>query len=144
MTRIFFERGHKFFETMVGRRRKGLGFGSAKIVNFGTLSMIWHVQSCLYWNLIFIHATLRTIRLIESLRATQVHFYWLIQIRFNKTWEIFPSVARVLNIFLTTAANSASVERLNSKEGVPKVSYSIPSAIYAQRWARCSSNPANV
>ena len=44
------------------------------------------------------------------------------QIRFNKTREIFLSVARVLNIFLTTAANSASVERLNSKEGVPKVS----------------------
>ena len=34
----------------------------------------------------------------------------------NKTREIFPSVIRVLSILLTTAANSASVERVNSKE----------------------------
>ena len=39
--------------------------------------------------------------------------------RFNKTREIFPSVIRVLSIFLTTAATSASVERVNSKERVP-------------------------
>ena len=36
-------------------------------------------------------------------------------IRFNKTREIFPSVTRVLSIFLTTAATSSSIERLNSK-----------------------------
>ena len=54
-------------------------------------------------------------------------------VRFNKTREIFPSVARVLSIFLTTAATSSSVERVNSKECVPKVSSPIPAASYAQR-----------
>ena len=39
--------------------------------------------------------------------------------RFNKTREIFPSVNRVLSILVTTAATSASVERVNSKERVP-------------------------
>ena len=53
-------------------------------------------------------------------------------VRFNKVREIFPSVTRVLSI-LTTAATSASVERVNSKEHVPKVPYSIPAASYAQR-----------
>ena len=53
--------------------------------------------------------------------------------RFNKTREIFPSVTRVLSIFLTTAATSASVERVNSKERVPKVSCSIPATSYPQR-----------
>ena len=50
---------------------------------------------------------------------------------FDKTREIFPSVARVLNIFLTTAATNASVERVNSKELVSKVPCSIPAASYA-------------
>ena len=54
-------------------------------------------------------------------------------VRFNKTREIFPSVTRVLSIFLTTAATSSSVERVNSKECVPKVSSPIPAASYAQR-----------
>ena len=40
-------------------------------------------------------------------------------IRFNKTREIFPGVTRVLSILLTTAATSASVERVNSKERAP-------------------------
>ena len=40
--------------------------------------------------------------------------------RFNQTREIFPSVTRVLSICLTTAATSASVERVNSKERVLK------------------------
>ena len=53
--------------------------------------------------------------------------------RFNKTREIFPSVTRVLSICLTTTATSAIVERLNSKEHVPKISSSIPAASYAQR-----------
>ena len=52
---------------------------------------------------------------------------------FNKRREIFPSVTQVLSIFLTTAATSASVERVNSKERVPKISCSIPAASYAQR-----------
>ena len=50
--------------------------------------------------------------------------------RFNKTREIFPSVNRVLSILLTTAATSASVERVNSKERVPNVPCSIPVASY--------------
>ena len=52
---------------------------------------------------------------------------------FNKRREIFPSVTQVLSIFLTTAATSASVERVNSKERVPKIPCSIPAASYAQR-----------
>ena len=56
-----------------------------------------------------------------------------ILVRFNKTREVFPSVTRVLSIFLTTAATSASVERVNSKERVPKIPCSIPAASYAQR-----------
>ena len=54
-------------------------------------------------------------------------------VRFNKTQEIFPSVTRVLSIFRTRAATSASVERVNSKERVPKIPCSIPAASYAQR-----------
>ena len=54
-------------------------------------------------------------------------------VRFNKTREIFPSVTRVLSILLTTAATSASVERVNSKEPVPKGPCSVPAASYAQR-----------
>ena len=53
--------------------------------------------------------------------------------RFNKTQEIFPSVTQVLSILLTTAAISAIVEKVNSKERVPKVSCPIPAASYAQR-----------
>ena len=54
-------------------------------------------------------------------------------VRFNNTQEIFPSVTQVLSILLTTAATSASVERVNSKERVPKIPCSIPAASYAQR-----------
>ena len=35
--------------------------------------------------------------------------------KFDKTREIFPTVTRVLNIFLTTSAISANVERANFK-----------------------------
>ena len=52
---------------------------------------------------------------------------------FNKRREIFPSVTQVLSIFLTTAATSASAERVNSKERVPKVSCLTPAVSYAQR-----------
>ena len=65
----------------------------------------------------------------ESLNITNINLL----VRFNKTREIFPSVTRVLSILLTTAATSASVERVNSKERVPKVSCSIPSVSYVQR-----------
>ena len=54
-------------------------------------------------------------------------------VRFNETQEIFPSVARGLSILLTTATTSASVERVNSKERVPKIPCSILAAGYAQR-----------
>ena len=64
--------------------------------------------------------------------------------KYDKTREIFPSVTRALSI-LTTAATSASVERVNSKERVPKVPCSIPAVNYAQRWANVEvSDPANV
>ena len=65
----------------------------------------------------------------ESLNITNVNLL----VRFNKTQEIFPSVTRVLSIFLITAATSASVERVNSKEHVPKIPCSIPAVSYAQR-----------
>ena len=65
----------------------------------------------------------------ESLNITSINHL----VRFNKTQEIFSSVTRVLNIFLTTAATSASVERVNSKKRVPKVSCSNPADSYAQR-----------
>ena len=65
----------------------------------------------------------------ESLNIADINLL----VRFNKTREIFPSVTRVLRILLTTAATSASVERVNSKERVLKISYSIPAANYAQK-----------
>ena len=65
----------------------------------------------------------------ESLNIANINLL----VRFNKTREIFPSVTRVLSIFLTTAATSSSVERVNSKECVPKVSSPIPAASYEQR-----------
>ena len=51
---------------------------------------------------------------------------------FNKTREIFPSVTQVLSILPTSAATSASVERVNSKEHVPNVLCSIRAASYAE------------
>ena len=54
-------------------------------------------------------------------------------VTFNKTREIFPSVIRGLSILLTTAATSASVERVNSNERVPNGPCSILAASYAQR-----------
>ena len=65
----------------------------------------------------------------ESLNITNINLL----VRFNKTREIFPSVTRVLSILLTTAATSASVERVNSKEHVSNVLCSIPAASYMQR-----------
>ena len=65
----------------------------------------------------------------ESLKITNINLL----VRFNKTREIFSSVTRVLRILLTTAATSASVERVNSKERVPKVRCSILSVSYGQR-----------
>ena len=54
-------------------------------------------------------------------------------VRFNKAQKIFSKVTRVLSIFLTTAATSTSVEKVNSKERVPMGPCSIPAASYAQR-----------
>ena len=65
----------------------------------------------------------------ESLNITNVNLL----VRFNKTQEIFPSVTRVLSIFLTTAATSASAERVNSEERITKVPCSITTASYVQR-----------
>ena len=58
----------------------------------------------------------------ESLNIANINLL----VRFNKTREIFPSVTRVLSIFLTTAATSASVEKVNYKNRVPKVPCLIP------------------
>ena len=54
-------------------------------------------------------------------------------VRFSKTGEIFTSVTRVLGILLTTVATSASVGRVNSKDRVTKVPFSIPVPNYGQR-----------
>ena len=62
----------------------------------------------------------------ESLNFANINLL----VRFNKTREIFPSVTRVLSIYLTTTASSAIAERLNSKEHVPKIPSSIPAASY--------------
>ena len=75
----------------------------------------------------------------ESLNITNTNHL----IRFNRKWEVFPGITRVLSKFLTITATSASIEKVNSKELVPKVPCSIPAASYAQRWAQCSNNPGN-
>ena len=50
----------------------------------------------------------------ESLKIANINLLnW-----FNKAGEIFPSVTQVLSILLTTAATSANIERVNSKERV--------------------------
>ena len=64
----------------------------------------------------------------KSLKVTNINLL----VTFNKTREIFPSVTPVLSILLTTAATSASVERVNSKERVPNVPCSIAAASYAE------------
>ena len=64
----------------------------------------------------------------ESLNITKINLL----VRFNKTRKIFPSVTRVLSIFLTTAAASVSLETVNSEQRVPKVSCSIPAASFRQ------------
>ena len=47
----------------------------------------------------------------ESLNIININLL----IRFNKTQEIFPSITRVLSNYLTAAATSASLQRVNSK-----------------------------
>ena len=76
----------------------------------------------------------------ESFNITNINLL----VRFNKTREIFPSVTGFFSILLTTAVTSASAERVNSEEHLPKVPCSIPPASYAQKWALSSNNPANV
>ena len=76
----------------------------------------------------------------ESLNIANINLL----VRFNKTREIFPSVTRVLSILQTTAATSASVERMNSKERLPKIPCSIPAVIYAHKSAIYNNNPTNV
>ena len=65
----------------------------------------------------------------KSLWALQISLYFLV--RFHKAQETFPSVSQALCTFETTAAISASVERVTSKVRVPKVPCSIPAASYA-------------
>ena len=63
----------------------------------------------------------------ESLNITNINLL----VTFNKIREIFPRVTLVLSILLTTAATSAGVERVNSKERLPKIPCSVPVASYA-------------
>ena len=65
----------------------------------------------------------------ESLNIANINLL----VRFNKTRGLFLSFSQVLSILLTTAATSASVEIVNSKERVPNIPCSIPAASYAQR-----------
>ena len=76
----------------------------------------------------------------EPLNITNINLL----ITFNKTREMFLSVTVVLTFLRTTAATSASVEKVNSKERVTNVLCSIPAASYAHSWALCSNNPASV
>ena len=64
----------------------------------------------------------------ESLNITNINLLN----RFNKTRKILPSDTRVLSILLVTAATNASVEKVNSKQRVPRVPCSIPPASYAE------------
>ena len=64
----------------------------------------------------------------ESLNIANINLL----VRFNKTREIFPSVTRVLSILLTTTTTSAMVERVNSKERLPKIPCMISAAGHAQ------------
>ena len=64
----------------------------------------------------------------ESLNFTNINLL----VRFNKTREIFHSYPSFKHS-LTKAATSASVERVNSKERVPKIPGSILAASYTQR-----------
>ena len=63
----------------------------------------------------------------ESLNITNINLL----VTFNKIREIFPRVTLVLSILLTTATTSAGVERVNSKERLPKVPCSVSVASYA-------------
>ena len=65
----------------------------------------------------------------ESLNIENINLL----VRFSKTGEIFTSVTRVLSILLTTVATSAIVGRVNSKDRVTKVPFSIPVPNYGQR-----------
>ena len=67
-------------------------------------------------------------RVEQSLNITNINLL----VRFNKTREKFPSVTRVLSIFLTTLGTSASVERVSSKGHVAKVPRSILAASHVQ------------
>ena len=77
-----------------------------------------------------------------------------ILIRFTKTREIFPSVTQILSISLIASATRASVEREKFKKREAEwlatcdrkatVPDSSPAASYAQRWALCSNNLANI
>ena len=64
----------------------------------------------------------------ESLNITNINLLN----RCNKKREIFASVTRVLSILLTTAATSASVERVNSNEPVRNIPCSIQAVSYAE------------
>ena len=63
---------HLISATMAGRRNKLLGFGQTKTIKFGTLSLISHTQSCLFWNLFFIHIT----PWVSHEKLKTVYFYW--------------------------------------------------------------------
>ena len=65
----------------------------------------------------------------EPLSITNINLL----VRFSKTREMFSSVTQVLSILLTTAATSASIERVDSKECAPKIQCLIPAASYAQK-----------
>ena len=65
----------------------------------------------------------------ESLNIININLL----IKFNKTQKTFPSAPRVLNFLLTLEAASASEERANSTERVPKVPGSSQAASSAQR-----------
>ena len=63
-----------------------------------------------------------------SLNITSINLL----VRFNETWEIFPIVTQVLIIFPTTAATSASAERVNSGQCVTGSMYDSGSQLYRE------------
>ena len=58
---------------MNARRKKFLGFGSAKTITIGIISLISQAQSSVFLSVYFIHITHRTFRLDETIKAAQIY-----------------------------------------------------------------------
>ena len=76
----------------------------------------------------------------RSLWTLQIFIFYLDLWRKRSISQRYPSFKH----FPNNSSYSVIVERVDSKEGVPKFSRSILAVSYGQRCALCSNNPANV